>query len=81
MLGVGFTVNLRLDSDPDAAALQIRALRFGETLIKPLLAAMQSYYIKHPIGEIRLINKESAAMSDLEDSFFQAGCFQTVEEV
>jgi len=73
LLGVGFSIHYRFGQDPDAPQTIIRALRFSDAGIPPAFAAMQSYYVKHPLGEVTITNTEKDVVTDLEVSFHQAG--------
>ncbi|HUT65474.1 MAG TPA: hypothetical protein VMZ05_04920 [Spirochaetota bacterium] len=73
IFGIGFTGHYRFGEDPDSPAAIIRSIRFGETKIAPLFAAMQSYYAKHPVGKISIMNTENQPVYDLKVSFYQAG--------
>lgn len=70
-IGIGAMVTYRFGRDPDAPEGQMRYLKFKDTRIKPIFAAMQSYYVNHSIGEITLMNNEEFPLLDLEVSFFQ----------
>ncbi|MFA6506729.1 MAG: tetratricopeptide repeat protein [Treponemataceae bacterium] len=71
--GVGFSVCYRFGQDPDAPLSVIRSLKFGQAKMPPVFAAMQSYYLKHPIGSITLTNIDKKPIRDVNVSFFQAG--------
>jgi len=72
-LGVGLTLDYRVGVDPDNPQAQIESIKFSNPRIDNLFAAMQSYYVKNPIGEITLTNTEKYPLTDLEVSFFQPG--------
>lgn len=71
ILGLGFSVNFRLGTDPDSNRFVPNSLMFGDYTIDPLFAAMQSYYTKKSIGSITIKNRESFTINDLEVAFFQ----------
>ncbi len=77
IFGIGFSASYRFGEDPDAPTAIIRSLKFSETDIPDLFAAMQSYYVKNPIGTISITNTENHDIEDLEVSFFQAGFMDT----
>lgn len=71
--GLGFSGSYRLGDDPDAPQVQIRSIRFQDASVKPLFAAMQSFYVKNPIGRITITNTEKFAITNIDVSFFQNG--------
>jgi len=71
--GLGITVNYRVGTDPDNPEAQIESIEFENPRINNLFAAMQSYYVKNPIGEITVTNTEKYPLTDLKVSFFQPG--------
>lgn len=71
--GIGATVNLRLGSDPDSAQSLIRSIRFGSPKVPTLFAAMQSYYVSHPVGSVKITNIDKKPITDVEVSFYQKG--------
>jgi len=73
IFGMGFSAHYRFGQDPDSAAAIIRSIRFEEASLPPLFAAMQSFYVKNPVGTIKITNTEKYSISDIEVSFFQAG--------
>ena len=73
VFGIGFSASYRFGRDPDAPGSLIRSLRFTDTAIRPVFAAMQSYYVKNPVGTVTITNTEERAITDLEVSFFQPG--------
>lgn len=72
-VGVGLALDYRVGVDPDNPQAQIESIEFSNPRIDNLFAAMQSYYVKNPIGEITLTNTEKYPLTDLEVSFFQPG--------
>jgi len=77
ILGIGFSASYRFGEDPDAPTAIIRSLKFSESDIPDLFAAMQSYYVNNPIGSISITNSEKHDIEDLEISFYQAGFMDT----
>ncbi len=73
VLGLGIGAHYRFGEDPDAPRAIIRSLRIGEAAIPPVYAAMQSYYVSHPIATIALTNVESYPIRDVEVAFYQEG--------
>src|SRR4030042_3061158 len=73
LFGLGFGLNYRFGEDPDSAQSLIRSLRFSEVSVPPAFSAMQSHYVKNPIGQVVLTNTEKQPVRDLQVSFYQAG--------
>jgi tetratricopeptide (TPR) repeat protein len=73
LFGLGFYVNYRFGVDPDSARALIRSIKFENAALPPLFSAMQSYYVKNPIGKTVIANSEKVPLTDIEVSFFQAG--------
>ena len=73
IFGIGFSANFRIGSDPDAPAAIIRSIQFTDVELPPLFAAMQSYYVRNPIGTIHLSNTDKKTITDVQVSFFQNG--------
>jgi len=73
ILGIGFSAQYRFGEDPDSPAALIRSIRFEEASIQPVFSAMQSYYVKYPVGKVKITNTEKHSISDIDVSFFQAG--------
>jgi tetratricopeptide (TPR) repeat protein len=71
VFGIGFSIHYRFGEDPDSARALIRSLRIDNATLPPLFSAMQSYYVKNPIGSVTITNTEKHAVTDLEISFFQ----------
>jgi len=69
--GLGLTLDYRAGLDPDDPQKQIESIQFSNPHIDNLFAAMQSYYVKNPIGEITITNTEKYPLRNLEISFFQ----------
>jgi tetratricopeptide (TPR) repeat protein len=72
LFGLGFTLNYRFGQDPDSAQAIIRSLRFSDLSIPPVFSAMQSYYVKNPLGEVLAANTEKQPITDVQFSFLQA---------
>ena len=73
LFNLGISVSYRIGEDPDSASTIVRSIRFGETQIQPLFAALQTYYTKNPIGGITIANTETFPIYDIELTFFQNG--------
>ena len=73
IFGVGITFDYRFGTDPDDPRAEIRSIQFDEARVDDMFAAMQSYYIDNPVGEIKLTNTERYPLTDLNVSFFQPG--------
>ena len=73
LAGLGFAVNFRFGEDPDSAAALMRFLRFDEIQVDPVFSAMQSYYVRNPIGRAQITNTGRSTLTDLQVSFMQAG--------
>ena len=71
--GIGISAHYRFGLDPDAARALIRAIRFGEIELPDVFAAMQSYYVDDPVGEVTIRNEENYPLEDVQVSFFQNG--------
>ena len=72
-VGLGLTLDYRTGVDPDDPRIQIESIRFSNPRIDNLFAAMQSYYVKNPIGDITMTNTERYPLTNLEVSFLQPG--------
>ncbi len=79
--GIGFGVNYRFGLDPDSPKAIIRSIRLLKADIPPVFAAMQSYYVTNPIGEIKIANIEDFSINDVEVSFYQAGFMDTPAQI
>jgi len=73
LFGLGFSLNYRFGEDPDSPRSIIRSIRFENVSLPLAFSAMQSYYVKNPVGKATLTNTEKNALTDVEISFFQAG--------
>ena len=77
LFGLGFCLNYRFGEDPDSAQAIIRSLRLSDLSVSPVFSAMQSYYVKNPIGTVSITNTEKHAVTDLQVGFYQAGFMDT----
>jgi hypothetical protein len=73
LFGLGFSLNYRFGEDPDSSRAIIRSIRFENASLPLAFSAMQSYYVKNPVGRVTLTNTEKYTLTDVEISFFQAG--------
>lgn len=73
IFGIGFQANYRFGQDPDAPQAVIRRIRFDNVEIPSLFSAMQSYYVKHPVGRVTFTNIGRSPIRDLSVSFNQKG--------
>lgn len=73
VLGLGLSLSYRFGEDPDASTSITRSIRFGQAEMKPVFAALQSYYVKNPIGSINITNIETFPITNVDVSFFQTG--------
>ena len=71
--GLGVTFDYRFGTDPDDPRAEIRSIQFDEPRVDDMFAAMQSYYIDNPVGEVTLTNTERYPLTDLNVNFFQPG--------
>lgn len=72
-LGVGISGHYRFGEDPDAPQAIIRSLKFETSQLPTVFAAMQRYYVDHPIGSVKITNTEKFSLLDVDVSFFQKG--------
>ncbi len=72
-VGIGITADYRIGTDPDDPRAEIRSLEFNNPRVDDMFAAMQSFYIDHPVGEVTLTNTEKYALTDLKVTFYQPG--------
>jgi tetratricopeptide (TPR) repeat protein len=79
-LGLGIGVNYRFGDDPDQSSNIIRSLRLSDANVETLYAAMQSYYVNNPIGEVTVTNIEDFPVTDVEIAFFQDGFMSSPTE-
>jgi hypothetical protein len=68
---IGFSASYRFGEDPDAPQAIVRAVSLDKPEIPPVFAAMQSYYVDHPIGTGTIRNIEKYPIYDVSISFFQ----------
>lgn len=74
---LGISVNYRFGIDPDADGGIIRSIHFDEVIINDVFPAMQSYYVRHPIGRVRFTNQEEVEVTNVAVSFYQDGYMDT----
>jgi len=72
-LGIGISADYRIGTDPDDPRAEIRSIEFSNPRVEDMFAAMQSYYIDNPFGEVTLTNTEKYPLTNLKVSFFQPG--------
>jgi tetratricopeptide (TPR) repeat protein len=72
VFGLGFSASYRFGEDPDAPRA-IRSIRFERTALGPVFAAMQSFYVRNPAGEVTLTNTDRSPVTEVEVSFYQKG--------
>ena len=77
IFGMGINGNYRFGEDPDAPKANVRSIKFVDAKVNPLFAAIQSFYVKNPIGKVNISNTEKYSITDIEVSFFQAGYMDT----
>ena len=73
MFNIGFSASYRFGVDPDSPQAVIRSIQFAKADVKPVFAAMQSYYVNHPIGTVTITNTESFPIQNIDVTFFQKG--------
>ena len=73
IFGIGFSGHFRFGRDPDSPQAIIRNIRFETVEVPPVFAAMQSYYVKNPVGSVSITNTEKQSIQDVSVSFFQNG--------
>jgi hypothetical protein len=73
LLSLGLGATFRFGQDPDASTAAARAVRFERVVVPQAFAAMQSWYVQHPIGTAVLVNTEKVPLADVEVSFLQKG--------
>ncbi len=73
IFGIGFQASYRFGQDPDSPQSVIRSIRFDKVEIPSLFSAMQSYYVKHPIGSVTFTNTDKSPIKDISVSFNQKG--------
>jgi hypothetical protein len=73
IFGIGFSGHFRFGRDPDSPQAIIRNIRFEKVEVPPVFAAMQSYYVKNPVGKVSVTNTEKQSIRDVSVSFFQNG--------
>jgi tetratricopeptide (TPR) repeat protein len=75
--GIGVTAQYRFGVDPDSPKAAVRSIKFTNAEVEPIFAAMQSYYVDHPIGGVTITNIEDFPVEEAEVSFFQNGFMDT----
>lgn len=73
IFSIGFAASFRFGTDPDAPSAALRSLRIDAPPLPPVFAAMQSYYVKNPIGAVTITNIDKQPVTDAKVTFFQAG--------
>lgn len=77
LFGIGISAHFRFGEDPDSAGALIRSIRFDQVNILSAFSAMQSYYVKNPIGTVTISNIERIPLTEVNVSFFQKGFMDT----
>lgn len=77
LFNMGISINYRFGVDPDADGGIIRSIHFDEIYINDVFPAMQSYYVRNPIGYVRFTNQESVEVTGVAVSFYQDGYMDT----
>lgn len=72
-LGLGITAQFRLGEDPDSARAEPRFLRFSDLPSAAVFPAMQSWYVKNPLGSVTITNTDRLPLRDVQVSFYQKG--------
>ncbi len=80
-LTIGISGHYRFGTDPDDPRAEIRSIEFDQPRMDDMFAAMQSYYIRNPAGEVLLTNTEKYPLTDLKVTFFQPGYMRLPTEV
>lgn len=73
VFGLGFTGQYRVGEDPDSPKAELKSIRFIDGHVLDLFAAMQSYYLDHPIGTVTFRNDDKFPITNVDVSFLQAG--------
>ena len=71
--GFGINLDYRFGRDPDQPSETVQSIEFSNPRIDNFFAAMQSYYVNFPFGEITITNIESFTLENVEVSFYQPG--------
>ena len=71
--GVGFGGTYRFGQDPDAPQSAVRAIQFVKADIPSAFAAMQSFYVKNPVGSVVIKNTEKYPITNIDIGFMQPG--------
>ena len=72
-LGIGVTLDYRFGKDPDKSGIEYGSIQLIKPYIDDVFAAMQSYYIRNPVGTVTLKNVDSQPLTDIRVTFFQPG--------
>ena len=72
-LNLGLSAHYRFGTDPDDPEAEIKSIQFREPRIDDMFAAMQSYYVNNPFGEVTIVNTEKYPLTGLEVTFYQPG--------
>lgn len=70
VFGVGFSATFRIGTDPDSIT-EFRSIGFSNSSVDTVFAAMQSYYVRNPVGSTTIRNVEEFPITDVAVSFFQ----------
>lgn len=71
--GIGISADYRIGTDPDDPKAEIKSLEFSNPRIEDMFAAMQSYYVDNPVGEVTITNTEKYPLTNLKMTFYQPG--------
>lgn len=77
LFGIGISAHFRFGEDPDSARALIRSIRFDQVSVPSAFSAMQSYYVKNPIGTVTIENTERNPLTEVDVLFFQKGFMDT----
>ena len=80
-LTLGISGHYRFGTDPDDPKAEIRSIEFNQPHIDDMFAAMQSYYVNNPSGEVTIRNTENYALTDMNVTFFQPGYMNIATQV
>jgi hypothetical protein len=72
VFGLGFSASYRFGEDPYAPRA-ICSIRFERISLGPVFAAMQSFYVHNPAGEVTVANTDRWPVTEVEVSFYQKG--------
>jgi|GEM_PF-389075 len=71
--GIGFCGQYRIGEDPDSPKAEVKSIRFLDSKISDLFAAMQSFYVNNPIGSVTIKNDDKYPITNVDVAFYQAG--------